>query len=57
MGTPMGEQGSCAKANGVCMDDELAIDATHADSERNLSLAFVDEFGLVASLHVSGRHH
>ena len=55
MGTPMGEQGSCAKANGVCMDDELAIDATHADSERNLSLAFVDEFGLVASL--SGRHH
>jgi len=43
MGTPMGEQGSCAKANGVCMDDELTLDATHDDSQRNLSLAFVDD--------------
>ena len=43
MGTPMGEQGSCAKANGVCMDDELTIDAARDDSERNLSLAFVDD--------------
>eukprot|EP01050_Picozoa_sp_SAG11_P009838 SAG11_NODE_954_length_6397_cov_11.146237_6_plen_115_part_00 len=47
MGTPMGEQGSCAKANGLCLDDELAADALreqkHGDSERNLSLAFVDD--------------
>ena len=46
-GTPMGEQGSCAKANGVCLDDELRIDAAReaefGDSERNLSLAFVDD--------------
>ena len=43
----MGEQGSCAKANGVCLDDELRIDAARelafGDSERNLSLAFVDD--------------
>ena len=47
MGTPMGEQGSCAKANGVCLDDELRIDMEredkHQDSERNLSLAYVDD--------------
>ena len=47
MGTPMGEQSSCAKANGVCLDDELTTDATwqqqHGDSCRNLSLAFVDD--------------
>jgi hypothetical protein len=47
MGTPMGEQGSCAKANGVCLDDELRIDKEreekHHDSERNLSLAYVDD--------------
>ena len=47
MGTPMGEQGSCAKSNGVCLDDELRIDQEredkHLDSERNLSLAFVDD--------------
>jgi hypothetical protein len=46
MGTPTGEQGSCAKANGVCLDDELRIDEEreekHHDSERNLSLAYVD---------------
>jgi hypothetical protein len=27
IGTPMGEQGSCAKANGLCLDDELRVDA------------------------------
>eukprot|EP01052_Picozoa_sp_SAG31_P004928 SAG31_NODE_210_length_20286_cov_22.684748_21_plen_375_part_00 len=47
MGTPMGEQGSCAKANGLCLDDELKVDAQrerdHGDSMRNLSLAFVDD--------------
>ena len=47
MGTPMGEPGSCAKANGVCLDDELNADAErekrYGDSERNLSLAFVDD--------------
>ena len=47
MGTPMGEQGSSAKANGLCLDDELQVDALreseHGDSERNLSLAFVDD--------------
>eukprot|EP01052_Picozoa_sp_SAG31_P050930 SAG31_NODE_11858_length_991_cov_22.808296_1_plen_224_part_01 len=47
MGTPMGEQGSCAKANGLCLDDELRVDAqreqNHGDSMRNLSLAFVDD--------------
>eukprot|EP01050_Picozoa_sp_SAG11_P022015 SAG11_NODE_4048_length_2087_cov_1.479376_1_plen_110_part_10 len=43
----MGEQGSCAKANGLCLDDELRVDAAreaaHHDSERNCSLAFVDD--------------
>ena len=38
--TPMGGQGSCAKANGVCLDDEFRIDAAReaefGDSERNL---------------------
>ena len=53
MGTPMGEQGSCAKSNGVCLDDELRIDQEredkHLDSERNLSLAFVDDkYAIVA---------
>ena len=47
MGTPMGEPGSCAKANGVCLDDELNADAERekqfGDSERNVSLAFVDD--------------
>eukprot|EP01050_Picozoa_sp_SAG11_P016364 SAG11_NODE_2226_length_3663_cov_1.716891_1_plen_250_part_00 len=47
IGTPMGEQGSCAKANGLCMDDEYAMDAVReaacGDSERNCSLAFVDD--------------
>ena len=35
----MGEQGSCAGANGVCLDDELRVDAIReaefGDSERN----------------------
>ena len=43
----MDEQGSCSKSNGVCLDDEPRIDQeredTHHDSERNLSLAFVDD--------------
>eukprot|EP01050_Picozoa_sp_SAG11_P014554 SAG11_NODE_1805_length_4229_cov_1.746005_4_plen_282_part_00 len=47
IGTPMGEQGSCAKANGLCLNDELLADEarelSHGDSERNLSLAFVDD--------------
>eukprot|EP01048_Picozoa_sp_COSAG05_P000666 COSAG05_NODE_19_length_34900_cov_72.237464_16_plen_82_part_00 len=34
---------SKTQANGVCMDDELTIDAARDDSERNLSLAFVDD--------------
>ena len=46
-GIPMGEQGSCAKANGVALDAELRCDAereeTHGDSERNLSLQYVDD--------------
>ena len=46
-GIPMGEQGSCAKANGVALDAELRCDAqreaTHGDSERNLSLDYVDD--------------
>jgi hypothetical protein len=47
IGTPMGEQGSCAKANGLCLDEELRVDAAReaecGDSERNCSLAFVDD--------------
>ena len=47
LGTPMGEQQSCAKANGVCLDDELKIDRARelaaGDSCRNISLAFVDD--------------
>ena len=46
-GTPMGEQSSCAKANGVALDAELSADEarerTHGDSQRNLSLAYVDD--------------
>jgi hypothetical protein len=46
-GIPMGEQGSCAKANGVALDAELQCDVdrarTHGDSERNLSLQYVDD--------------
>eukprot|EP01050_Picozoa_sp_SAG11_P019662 SAG11_NODE_3172_length_2635_cov_2.232650_3_plen_115_part_00 len=49
IGTPMGEPGSCAKANGLCLDDELRVDAEREAawgggySERNCSLAFVDD--------------
>ena len=47
MGTPMGEPRTRAKSNGVCLDDELNADAErekqYGDSERNLSLAFVDD--------------
>ena len=46
-GIPMGEQGSCAKANGVALDAEIRCDELrqqlYGDSERNLSLQYVDD--------------
>ena len=57
-GIPMGEQGSCAKAAGVGLDAELACDAdrerTHGDSERNLSLQYVDDAEIAVAYSDTG---
>lgn len=58
IGTPMGHQMSCAKANTVCLDAELTHDEEreriYGDSERNLSLSFVDDSHLKVAYHKGG---
>ena len=43
LGTPMGHQESCAKANGVALDAELRFAESRDDSARDLSASFVDD--------------
>jgi hypothetical protein len=47
MGTPMGEPGSCAQANGVCLDAEQSFvesrELTVGDSERVCTVGFMDD--------------
>ena len=58
-GTPMGEQSSCAKANGVGLDAELTFDeqrqASHGDAARNMSLAYVDDAHVRIAYYEDGR--
>ena len=58
-GAPMGEPGSCASANGVCLDAEQTWveqrEQNHKDSARVCTIGFVDDIQFRFAYDVQGR--